>query len=128
MAKKRKAAKKLAKVKAQKPVKKSVKTSVKKAAKKAVQKKPVKKSARKLPRGAVRVASAIEGVYVPADAALQGRLRALATGMQKPLNEILAQALTEFANNWEDHMQTVEALNSDDDRVQLAVKPEGSTS
>ncbi len=116
---KKKAAKKPAKVKAKKTAKKSVKKTAKKAAKKTV-KKPV----RKLPRGAVRTASAIEGVYVPADAALQGRLRALASSMQKPLAEILTQALSEFAENWEDHMRTVEALDSGDDRMQLVVTPE----
>jgi len=122
MAKKRKAAKKPAKVKTKKPVKKVAKKAAKKATKKTA-----KKPAR-MPRGPVRVASAIEGVYVPADAALQGRLRALANGMKKPLDEVLTQALSEFAENWEDHMQTIEALKSDDDRMQIAVKPEGPLS
>lgn len=120
---KKKAAKKPAKAKAKKTAKKPVKRTAKKAAKTSGN-----KSGRKLPRGAVRTASAIEGVYVPADAALQGRLRALANGMKKPLAEVLTQALTEYADNWEDHMRTVEALNSGDDRMQVAVKPEETMS
>ena len=120
---KKKAPKKPAKAKAKKTAKKPVKRTAKKAVKKSA-KKSVNKSGRKLPRGAVRTASAIEGVYVPAGAALQGRLRALETGMQKPLAGILTQALSEFADNWEDHMRTVEALDSGDDRMQLVVTPE----
>ncbi len=52
---------------------------------------------------------------------LDNRLRELATEMNKSLEEVLIQALTEFADNWEDHLRTVRNLNAGDDRMQLSV-------
>lgn len=59
------------------------------------------------------------GAGMPAD--LERRLMALAVQMEKTLDAVLLQALCEFADAWEDHFQTVEALQ-DDDRVQVAVR------
>lgn len=52
---------------------------------------------------------------------LNSRLTALAERMEKPKEEILALALQEYAENWEDHLDTVDALKEGDDRVQLVV-------
>lgn len=52
---------------------------------------------------------------------LESRLTALAERQDKPLDEILAFALSEYADTWEDHLDTVEKLKEGDDRVQLAV-------
>ena len=53
--------------------------------------------------------------------ALEVRLKTLAQSMGKPIDKLLVQALGEFADNWEGHMRTVNALNEGDDRVQLVV-------
>ncbi len=37
------------------------------------------------------------------------------------LDALLVQALTEFADSWEDHQRTVTALSEGDDRMQLVV-------
>lgn len=125
---KKKAAKKVAKKAARKAGKtKTVgsKTSAKrksaaatrgKSSKKVVKKSKAKKAA---PRRA-----ADDGVRLGVSLELDNRLRDLATAMNKSLEEILLQALTEFADNWEDHMNTVSVLSSEDDRVQLAVRDE----
>ena len=52
---------------------------------------------------------------------LNSRLTALAERMEKSKEEILALALQEYAENWEDHLDTVDALKEGDDRVQLVV-------
>ena len=52
---------------------------------------------------------------------LNSRLTALAERMEKSKEEILALALQEYAENWEDHLDTVDALQEGDDRVQLVV-------
>ena len=54
--------------------------------------------------------------------ALEARLKGLAKSMDKSLDAILIQALAEFADTWEDHLRTVAALSSEDDRIQLVVK------
>ena len=56
-------------------------------------------------------------------AALQKRLGALAKQMNKSMAALTVQALSEFADTWEDHFRTVKELQ-DDDRIQLAVKPD----
>lgn len=83
-----------------------------------VKKRAVKKSASRRP--------ANDGVQLGVSLELDARLRELATQMNKTLEEVLIQALTEFADNWEDHLRTVNALNEGDDRVQLSVPPEES--
>jgi predicted transcriptional regulator len=52
---------------------------------------------------------------------LEGRLKALADRMEKPVEDVLALALAEYAETWEDHLDTVDALKEGDDRVQVAV-------
>jgi len=61
------------------------------------------------------------GVQLGVSVELDNRLRELATEMNKSLEEVLIQALTEFADNWEDHLRTVRNLSAADDRVQLSV-------
>ncbi len=82
-------------------------------------KKVVKKSKRKTaaPRRA-----ADDGVRLGVSLELDNRLRALAVAMNMSLEDILLQALTEFADNWEDHLNPVSILGDEDDRVQLAVR------
>ncbi|MCC6913780.1 MAG: hypothetical protein IT566_08775 [Rhodospirillaceae bacterium] len=87
----------------------------KSAAKKRVSKKrAVKKSA----AGGVRLG-------VPLD--LDARLRNLAVQMDLSLEEVLIQAMSEFADNWEDHLLTVRNLNAGDDRMQLSVPDDDNT-
>jgi len=38
------------------------------------------------------------------------------------MEQVLVQALTEFANTWEDHQRVVSALADEDDRVHLAIR------
>lgn len=57
------------------------------------------------------------------DKALERRLMALAKQMDKTLAAVMIQALSEFADAWEDHFQTIKGLQ-DDDRVQLSVERE----
>ncbi|MEQ8508963.1 MAG: ribbon-helix-helix protein, CopG family [Rhodospirillaceae bacterium] len=52
---------------------------------------------------------------------LNSRLAALAERMEKSKEEILVLALQEYAENWEDHLDTVDVLKEGDDRVQLVV-------
>ena len=61
---------------------------------------------------------------IKTDPALEARLRMLATKMGKSLDALIVQALGEFADNWEDHMQTVAALRDSEDRVHLTVPKE----
>lgn len=93
-----------------KPAKKS-KTKKAKPARKPVKKAPAKKATR-------------EGLAIKTDPALEARLRMLATKMGKDLPAVIVQALNEFADNWEDHMQTVQALKDTEDRVHLTVPKE----
>ena len=58
---------------------------------------------------------------VQVNPALALRLQALATRISRTLEQVLAQALLELADNWEDHMQTVATLNEGDDSLQLVV-------
>jgi predicted HicB family RNase H-like nuclease len=117
MATKRKAAKKSAKKSAKKPASKSVKKMVKKAARKPkAKKKAVKKTRRKAADG---------GMSVQVAPVLEQRLRALAVLMQKPLNQLMDQALSEFADNWEEHMRTLHTLGDDSDRMQIVAPTAG---
>lgn len=52
---------------------------------------------------------------------LEKRLQDLAERLEKPLDDVLTLALAEYADTWEDHLDTVDALKEGDDRVQLAV-------
>ena len=84
---------------------------VKRSGKKAAAKRPAKRSA----QGEVRL-------VVPPD--LRARLTRLAKHMGTPMDQLLVQALREFAETWEDHQRVVDALNEGDDRVQLVVGKE----
>ena len=74
-----------------------------------------------------RRAAAPQGVQLGVSVELDDRLRALATQMNKSLEEILIQALTEFADNWEDHIRTIRNLSAGDDRMQLSVRDDDNT-
>jgi hypothetical protein len=108
---------------------KAKKKAAKKPARKAVKKKTIAKRKPVASRGkstkrTVRKSSrgvAPSGVQLGVSLDLDARLRGLATQMNKSLEEVLIQALTEFADNWEDHLRTVKTLNAGDDRMQLAV-------
>lgn len=91
-----------------------------KPARKAAAKTRAKAPARKAPKPS----SKREGLAIKTDPALEARLRMLATRMGKDLPALIVQALTEFADNWEDHMQTVQALKDTEDRVHLTVPKE----
>ncbi len=52
---------------------------------------------------------------------LEDRLKALAERQDKTFDDVLALAVAEYADTWEDHLDTVDTLKEDDDRVQLAV-------
>lgn len=60
-------------------------------------------------------------VAIKIEKTLEDRLKALATRMEKPLPEVLAHALAEYADTWEDHLDTVDSLQESDDRVHVAV-------
>ncbi len=111
---KKKAAKKLAGKAAKKKTSAKRAPTAKARAKSGVKKRAVKKSA----AGGVRLG-------VPLD--LDARLRDLAVLMDLSLEEVLIQAMTEFADNWEDHMRTVRNLNAGDDRMQLFVPDDDNT-
>lgn len=123
-----KAKKKAAKKQTGKAAKK--KTSVKRApAVKARGKRSVKKSAPKKSPSQKRAVkkSAADGVRLGVSLELDARLRNLAAQMDLTLEEVLIQAMTEFADNWEDHMRTVRNLNAGDDRMQLSVPDDDNT-
>lgn len=111
MAKKKKAAKK--------PKTKGVKPRAKKARAKTAVKKIAKRSPAK-----TKVVVTPGMMKVQLDPSLQERLTALGERMAVPLDKVLVMALSEFVDNWEDHMRTVSALNEGDDRVQLVAPKE----
>jgi hypothetical protein len=95
-----------------------------KPARKPAAKARAKAPAKKAPPKAPKKASKRVGLAIKTDPALEARLRMLATKMGKDLPALIVQALTEFADNWEDHMQTVQALKDTEDRVHLTVPKE----
>ena len=100
--------------------------SKKKANKKAAKKKPAAKKA-KTKRAAPKKAKSKaprSGGSIVVTPELDARLRMLATNLGKSMDEILVQALQEFVETWEDHLQTVAALKETEDRVQLSVPKE----
>ncbi len=107
--------------------------SKKKTSKKAVKKKPAAKKAKTqraarkpAPKKAkpARKSSSRSGGSIIVTPELDARLRMLATNLGKTMDEVLVQALEEFAETWEDHLQTVAALKDTEDRVQLSVPKE----
>ena len=128
MAKKKKPAKKpvmkkSVKKRAKRVVKKTTKTPVKKAA---VRKPVAKKRPAKRPPMKTSLPRMLEPGFLSVQVApaLEDRLIDLAMHMAKPLDQVLAQALGEFADTWEDHGRTVAALNTEDDRAVLSVRPD----
>ena len=114
-----------------KPKKKAAKKPAHKAGKKrpAAKRGPKSATRGKRAKKAVKKSSsrkAPSGVQLGVSLELDGRLRDLATQMNKSLEQILVQALPEFADNWEDHLRTVRTLNAGDDRMQLSVPDEDS--
>jgi predicted transcriptional regulator len=55
---------------------------------------------------------------------LHDRLKALSKVMDMPMEAVIRQALSEFADTWEDHHRTVAALADTSDRMQVVVKDE----
>ena len=100
------------------------KAAKKPAAKKAKTKRAVAKPAPKKAKKPARKASARSGGSIVVTPELDARLRMLATNLGKSMDEILVQALQEFVETWEDHLQTVAALKDSEDRVQLSVPKE----
>lgn len=115
-----------AKRKAAAPRRKAAKSTPKRTTGKAARKPAARKAAKKTAKKAVkkstrRTAPAEPGVMLAVSAELDARMCALADQMNKTLEEVLIQAMTEFADTWEDHLRTVDALGEDNDRMQLAV-------
>ena len=95
----------------------------KKSAKK---KAPAKKAAKKraIPKRKAARKPAITGVIVQVPPELEARLKMLATNMAKSMDALIAQALAEFAETWEEHLRTIAALKEDEGRVHLSVPKE----
>ena len=119
MAAKKRPAAKSKKKPAKVVLKKRPKTSARK--KPAVKRPKSKRPAARKPALAAAPAGTLLVLVVPS---LEARLMSLAQRMSVPFDQLLVQALGEFADNWEDHMRTVSALNEGDDRVQLVVPQE----
>ncbi|MGE4062337.1 MAG: hypothetical protein AB7E79_03125 [Rhodospirillaceae bacterium] len=100
---------------AHKPARKTAKTKT------IAKRKAAPSRARSTKRSVKKSSRVPSGVQLGVSAELDTRLRELATHMNKSLEEVLIQALTEFADNWEDHLRTVRTLNAGDDRMQLSV-------
>ena len=86
--------------------------------------KPVTKAAPRKKAAPKKAAAKPAGLVIKTNPALEARLRMLASKMGKSLDALIVQALGEFADNWEDHMQTVAALQDTEGRVQLSVPKE----
>ena len=86
--------------------------------------KPVTKTAKRKKVAAKKTPAKPAGLVIKTDPALEARLRMLATKMGSSLDALIVQALNEFADNWEDHLQTVAALQDTEDRVHLSVPKE----
>jgi hypothetical protein len=85
----------------------------------ASKKKPPRKKAVKAKTSANRATK--NGLYMDVPHELEARLEDLAKSMGKSMDQMLTQALIEFADTWEDHQRVVETLNEDDDRMQIVV-------
>lgn len=116
-------AKKSKKKAAKKPVKTSAKRKPARGApkKRTKVKKPIRKSAKREKRP---LAGLPGQLILQVDPGLVERLKALGSSMAKSLDQVVGQALGEFADTWEDHGRTVAALNTEDDRTVLSVRPD----
>ena len=99
------------------------KPAAKKAKTKRTSQKPAAKRAPKKAKPA-RKSSSRSGGSIIVTPELDARLRLLATNLGKTMDEVLVQALQEFVETWEDHLQTVAALKDTEDRIQLSVPKE----
>lgn len=52
---------------------------------------------------------------------LKARLEDLATRMGQSLDQLLIQAAIEFIETWEEHQRVIDALEEDNNRVQIVV-------
>ena len=66
-------------------------------------------------RGKSAKGAAANTVTVTLTAAMAKRLDALALRMEQTRAEAIDQAITEFVENWEDHLNVVAALATDDE-------------
>ena len=64
------------------------------------------------------------GFHIAVSQDLETRLEDPAKIMSKSMDEILIQAVSEFADTWEDHQRVVETLADEDDRMQIVVGKE----
>tara|TARA_R110000868_G_scaffold44266_3_gene147952 strand:- start:1412 stop:1834 length:423 start_codon:yes stop_codon:yes gene_type:complete len=100
------------KIQRKKPQKKKVQQ------KKTLRKKPArKKTSAKKPTSR----PVARGVHIDLSPDLKARVENLAAVMGKSLDQLLIQAVNEFADTWEDHQRVIEALDEGDDRVQIVV-------
>lgn len=99
-----------------------------KAARKSAGKSPGKSLGKSAGKTARRGAAAVAGLpgqlILHVDPGLVERLANLGSSMAKTMDQVIAQALGEFADTWEDHTRTVATLNAEDDRAVLAVRPD----
>ena len=62
-----------------------------------------------------------DGLNINVSPKLEARLEELAKSLGKSMDQLLAQALNEFVDTWEDHQRVLDALDDGDDRVQIVV-------
>ncbi len=122
MAVKKKAARKKAPKKG--PAKAKKKAPEKKAPQKKPQrKKPQQKKVQQKKKAAKKAVKrpVARGMHIDLPPDLKVRIESLAASMGKTLDQVLVQAVSEFADTWEDHQRVIEALDEGDDRVQIVV-------
>ena len=61
------------------------------------------------------------GIHITVSQDLEARLEGLSKSMGKSMDQMLIQALNEFADTWEDHQRVIETLGEEDDRMQIVV-------
>ena len=102
---------------AKRPARVKKKAPVRRAAK-AAKKRPAVRARKPVRLVTVTIPPEITLALPPA---LHDRLRALANAMGLTMEGVLRQALSEFADTWEEHHRTVATLGDPTDRVQLRV-------
>ena len=83
---------------------------------------PAKKSAVGKTVARIVVVTVPQHITLDLPPVLHDRLKGLSKHMNLPMEAVMRQALTEFADTWEDHHRTVAALAEGSDRMQLVVK------
>ena len=107
---------------AKRPAKKNAKVKAKRTAKKAAPKRAAKRAVAKAPAKRTVMVRIPQHLSVDLPPVLHDRLKGLSTIMGLSMEGVVRQALTEFADTWEEHHRTVSALAEGSDRMQLAVK------